>query len=361
MARGIGNRQKRIVAPRRVRGGERGVGKTRGRNAARPLRAEAQRRVLLLHEEVVAAYLPALRSFLPGWAFLVIPKDGDLPAGAQQTEVYLRFWDGRGGERLERLLDQAPNLQWVHTPSAGVDRLPLDRMAARSVRLTNGRGIHDVPIAETVFAYLLAFAKKLGEHRRFQKEHRWRQLRLGELSGKTLLLYGYGSIGREIASRARAFGLSVEAVRESGRAEDGLAAVYRPEDLVRAVARADIIVVAAPLTPRTRGSFGRPIYAAMKQGCWFVNVSRGQIVDEDALLEGLSRGRPECAALDVFAAEPLPEQSPLWDLENVWITPHDAWSSPHAKARSLELFVENLKRYLAGRPLRNQVDLERGW
>jgi phosphoglycerate dehydrogenase-like enzyme len=361
MARGIGNRQKRIVAPRRARGGEREFGKMRRRSASRPAHAKAQRRVLLLHEEVAAPYLPVLRSFLPGWTFLVIPKDGDLPAGAQQTEVYLRFWDGRGGERLERLLERAQNLQWVHTPSAGVDRLPLDRMAARGVRLTNGRGIHDVPIAETVFAYLLAFAKRLGEHRRSQKEHRWRQLRLEELSGKTLLLYGYGSIGREIASRARAFGLTVEAVRESGRAEGGLAAVYRPGDLTRAVAGADIIVVAAPLTPGTRGAFGRPIYAAMKQGCWFVNVSRGEIVEEGALLEGLSRGRPAYAALDVFAAEPLPEQSPLWDLESVWITPHDAWSSPHAKARSLELFVDNLKRYLAGRPLRNKVDLGRGW
>jgi phosphoglycerate dehydrogenase-like enzyme len=361
MTRGIGNRQKSIVTPRRARGGERAPRRTPGRSPVPGPRTPTVSRVLLLHEEIAQAYLPALRPLLPGWTFLRIGKGGGLPAGAEHTEVYLRFWDGRGGERLERLLDVASRLQWVHTPSAGVDRLPLERLAARGVRLTNGRGVHDLPIAEAVFAYLLAFAKRLSEHRRAQEEHRWQQLRLEELSGKTLLLFGYGSIGRMVAARARAFGLSVEAVRESGRAERGLTAVYRPDELARAVAGADIVVVAAPLTPRTRRAFGSPIFAAMKEGAWFVNVSRGEIVDEDDLAEGLGRGRPAFAGLDVFAAEPLGPDSRLWDLGNVWLTPHDAWSSPRTRGRSLELFVDNLKRYLAGRPLKNQVDLGRGW
>ena len=354
----IGNRQKRIVAPprpARTRRPAAAAGHSRPR-AARP----AATLTLLLHESHAAAAGHALKSALPGVELLEV-KGSELPPGAERTRVYLRAWEGGSAIALRKLLEVAPDLAWVHTPSVGIDHLPLAEMERRGIVLTNGAGVHTIPLAESVLAFLLARAKRAGEHLANQRARRWEDLPLGELSGERLLLFGYGSIGRAIGGRARAFGMSVSAVRRSARREKGLAEVHPPSALGEAVSRADAVVIAAPLTEETRGAFDARIFSAMKEHCHLVNVSRGEIVVEADLVEGLRRGRPAFASLDVFAKEPLSSDSPLWDLPNVAITPHDSWRSPHTKARSLELFMENLRRYLAGRPLRNRVDYRRGY
>jgi len=216
-------------------------------------------------------------------------------------------------------------------------------------------------LAEAVLHGLLARAKRAREHLENQAAGRYEKLQLDELNGRTLLLFGYGSIGREIARRASAFGMRVIAVRKSGRRERGLARAFSPRELPAALSLADAVVLAAPLTAGTRGVFSAEVFAAMKDDCHFVNVSRGELVREEDLVEGLRRGKPAFASLDVFEREPLAPESPLWRLPNVRITPHDAWSSPRTRARSTELFLANLRSYLGGRPLRNRVDPERGF
>lgn len=354
----IGNRQKRVVAPPRPAPARKApAGRPRFRPpAARP----AATLTLLLHEAHAAAAGPALKSALPGLELLEV-RGSELPPGAERTRVYLRAWEGGAAIVLNKLLAAAPDLAWVHTPSVGIDHLPLAEMERRGILLTNGAGVHTIPLAESAMAFLLARAKRAAEHLANQKARRWEDLPLGELSGERLLLFGYGSIGRAIGERAKSFGMSVAAVRRSGKREKGLAEVHPPTELCEAVSRADAVVIAAPLTEATRGAFDARVFAAMKENCHLVNVSRGEIVVEADLVEGLRRGRPAFASLDVFAKEPLPPDSPLWELPNAAITPHDSWRSPHTRARSLELFVENLRRYLGARPLRNRVDYRRGY
>ncbi len=330
------------------------------RVAPAPPARDARGLTLLLHEAHAAAAGPALRSALPGLELLVA-EGAELPPGAERTRVYLRAWEGGAAIVLRKLLDVAPALAWVHTPSAGIDHLPLAEMERRDIALTNGIGVHTIPLAESALAFLLARAKRTAEHLDHQRARLWEGLPLGELAGQRLLLFGYGSIGRAIADRARSFGMSVAAVRKSGRRDKGLAEVFPPSGLREALSRSDAVVIAAPLTGETRGAFDARAFAAMKEECHLVNVSRGEIVREADLVEGLRLGRPAFASLDVFAKEPLPPDSPLWELPNVAITPHDSWRSPHTRARSLGLFRENLARFVAGRPLRNRVDYRRGY
>jgi phosphoglycerate dehydrogenase-like enzyme len=353
----VGNRQKKVVTPPRPPARRPPHRPTiAGVSAAKPFRACT----LLLHDSYAAAAGAAIRSVSPAIRILTV-EDGRLPPGAEATEIYLRAWEGGAAVILDRLLEEAGNLAWVHTPSVGVDHLPLPRLRQRRIILTNGRGIHTIPMAEAVLAYLLARAKRVEEHGLAQRDHAFEPLALDELFGRNVLLFGYGAIGREIAARARAFGMRICAVRRSGGREKGIERLWRPGSLADAVADADVVVVVAPLTEETRGIFDAPVFSAMREGCHFVNVSRGALAVEEALVEGLRQGRPAWASLDVFETEPLPRESPLWALPNVTITPHDAWRSPHTKTRTVELFLDNLRRFLAGRPLVNVVDYGKGY
>lgn len=316
--------------------------------------------VLLLPESYAEAVAPAARAIAPGLEILCC-RGHDLPAGAQAAEIYLHAWGEGTAALLDRLLEEAPGLRWVHTPSAGINHLPLARMFERGILLTKGTGIHSVPIAESVMAYLLANAKRVREHFQNQQKRRYEQLPLDELAGRSLLLFGYGSIGREIAARARAFGMRICAVRRGGAEEAGLDHVWGPQQLAEAVEGADAVVAAAPLTDETRGVFDARVFAAMKEGCHFINIARGELVVEKDLIEGLRRGHPAVASLDVFEREPLSPDSPLWALPSVVITPHDSWRSPGTKSRAAKLFLDNLACYLAGRPLRNRVDYRLGY
>jgi phosphoglycerate dehydrogenase-like enzyme len=353
----IGNRQKKNVAPR-FRRPELRPASTPPRSRARPSPA---RHVLLLHAPLEALYAPAVWSLDPHCEVLVLREDSALPSGAERTEMYLRWWEGGREKMLSKLLAAAPGLKWVHTPSAGIDHLPLAKLRERKIILTNARGVHSIPLAESAMNFLLARAKRAAEHRENQRARRSEVLKLEELWGRRLLLFGYGSVGAEIAVRARSFGMAVSAVRRRGKRERELVRVYPPGELKAAVSEADAVVVAAPLTEETRGAFHARVFGAMGESCHFVNISRGEIVVEKDLIEGLRRGRPAFASLDVFEEEPLPSSSPLWTMENVVVTPHDSWRSPQTKARNLELFLENFRRYVAGRPMKNVVDYARGY
>jgi phosphoglycerate dehydrogenase-like enzyme len=233
--------------------------------------------------------------------------------------------------------------QQVH--AADLTAEELDRIAFAS-----SSGVHAVPLAEWSLFGILALTKGLPRLLRDKLERRWDHYPMGELTGKTVLVVGLGEIGREVARLANAFGMRVLAVR---RTADAHAA--GPEHLPKLVAEADAVVVTLPLTDETRGLIGREEFARMRDGAILVNVGRGAVVDEEALVEALASGKLAGAALDVFAEEPLPASSPLWELENVLLSPHTAALSIKENERIVELFGENLRRYLRGDVLRSRI------
>jgi phosphoglycerate dehydrogenase-like enzyme len=269
------------------------------------------------------------------------------------AEVYV----GAGVPR-DLLLAAGPALRWAHTTTAGVASFLYPEMLAAPVVLTNSAGIHAAPMAETVLAMILHFARGLDFAVHGQRQCSWSEDRftgaaspVREIAGSQLVLLGYGGIGREVQARAEPLGMQVTALRsESTR---------RP--LEEALQRADYLVIAAPATPRTHHLIGRPELALMQPSAVLINVARGSLVDEQALIETLEANRLRGAGLDVFAREPLPADSPLWRFPNVLITPHVSAVSRRFWDRQLELILDNLARYQQGTPLRNVVNKTRGY
>jgi len=277
-------------------------------------------------------------------------------------------------------LELAPGLRWVQLHSAGADHLLDHPILGSDVVITTTSGIHATPIAEYVLASMLAYRWRVPLWTSCQRESRWPSERWNlfarpELRGSTLGVVGYGSIGREVGRLGKAFGMRVLAVRRStGRADQGYAVdgtgdhegtiperFYAPEELQEMLPECDYVVVALPLTMATRHVIGEPELRAMKPSAYLVNIARGGLIDEAALVRALREGWIGGAGLDVFDEEPLPADSPLWELDKALISPHVAAFSPHYDRRAVELFAHNLARYLAGEPLLNQVDKRKGY
>jgi phosphoglycerate dehydrogenase-like enzyme len=278
------------------------------------------------------------------------------------------------------LLRAGPGLRWVHSGAAGVGASLSAEMLDRDVVFTNSAGIHGPPVAETVLAYLLAFARGLDVAMAGQARRRWEADALGdrrspvrELGRSVVGIVGLGGIGREVARRARALGADVVAVRrrsvgqgtgggaDAGEVDGGAELLTGPAALRRLIERSHYVVLSLPETRETRGLIGKDQLRWMREDGVLVNVSRGGLVDEEALLVALREGRIRGAALDVFSTEPLPPEHPLWDAPNLLITPHTSGYSHHFWERELDLIRENLNRYLAGRPLVNVVDKRAGY
>jgi len=264
------------------------------------------------------------------------------------------------------LLELAPKLRWVQTTSAGVGPL-VERLGLTEsdVIVTTSSGVHARPLAEFVFMALLTHVKELDRLRADQQAHRWERFCSGELDGKTLAVVGPGKIGRQVAAIGRAFGMRVLGLGRSGgpaRARElGFDELYTRPDLHEMLGQADAVVLCCPHTPETEGMIDRAAFAAMRPGVIFVNISRGQVVDEAALLDGLSAGKIVFAALDVFRKEPLPPESPFWDLPNVLINPHSASTATSENGKITDIFCHNLRCLLDGRPkeMRNVLDKRR--
>ena len=273
-----------------------------------------------------------------------------LVAGA---EVALGF-PNESPARLAWLVRTAPGLRFVQCMYAGAGQ------QVRAARLTpeelgrvafaSSSGVHAVPLAEWSLFGILALTKGLPRLLRDKRERRWDHYPVNELPGKTVLVVGFGEIGREVARLAQAFGMRVLAVK---RAADDTAS--GPDRLDDFVAEADAVVVTLPLTDETRGLIGRDTIARMRDGAILVNVGRGAVVDEEALVEALASGKLAGAALDVFAEEPLPAASRLWELDNVILSPHTAALSLRENERIVDLFAENLRRYLRGDELLSRI------
>jgi phosphoglycerate dehydrogenase-like enzyme len=277
-------------------------------------------------------------------------------------------------------LDLAPGLRWLQLHSAGANHLLDHAIMESDVAITTVSGIHATPIAEYVLASILAHRWQVAMWTHCQREGKWPSGRWDlfarpELRGSTIGIVGYGSIGREVGRLARAFGMRVLALRRTaGRAKQGFVGkqtgdaegsipeqFFHPDTLHEMLSQSDYVVVTLPLTRETVHFIGEAELRAMKPTAYLVNVARGAIVDEAALVQALRQGWIAGAGLDVFEQEPLPATSPLWNLENVLISPHVAGFTPRYDERATALFAENLKRYLAGEPLLNLVDKARGY
>jgi len=310
-----------------------------------------------------ATAMERLRREFPDVAF-ESPRDrADADRALSAADIVL------GGAVRRDNFGAAKRLRWIQVTAAGVGHLLFPELVESDVVVTNGRGIHAVAMAEHTIGVILAFVRKLHLARDEQHRRRWTQKEmwagapeLGELGGRTLGLVGLGSVGAAIALRARALGLRVVAVRRNPKPDPGPAdEQWGPERLPDLLARADFVVLAAPLTAETRGLIGREQLARMKPGAFLVNLGRGKLVDEDALVECLREGRIAGAALDVFRAEPLPAASPLWDMPHVIVTPHVSGLGPRYWERSVDLFARNLRAFSAGEPLVNVVDKRAGY
>jgi D-2-hydroxyacid dehydrogenase (NADP+) len=264
----------------------------------------------------------------------------------------------------------AKRLRWIHSPAAAVHQLLFPELVNSDVLLTNAREVHGPVVAEHVIAQIFALAKKIPQAIRFQQQHIWAQdpmwkekPRPREVAGATLGVVGLGSIGHEVAKRASGLGMRVIAVREHSHrgAPEGVIAVFAPAQLDELLAQSDYVVLAAPLTPRTRALMNPHRFSKMKSEACLINVSRGPLLDEAALVDALGEGRIAGAALDVFVKEPLPADSPLWNLENLLITPHTAAVTEKLWERHYTLIAENLRRYLAQQPLLAVVDKRKGY
>lgn len=287
-------------------------------------------------------------------------------AAVRGAEVYMGF--GFPEPLLAAAREGGDALRWVHSAAAGVGGSLYPAMRESEVILTNSAGIHAPPMAETVLGMILHFARGLDFAVAAQRERRWGKpafegadTPVREVAGTTLGLVGFGGIGREVARRARALGMEVLALRRSGAPAEGVEVLTGEAGLEELLRRSDHVVLALPETRDTRGLMDAGRLAAMKEGAVLVNVARGGVLDEEALAGALRSGRLRGAALDVFRKEPLPSDSPLWEIPNVLITPHVSATSRGFWRREIDLVVENLRRYLAGERLRNEVDKLAGY
>jgi D-2-hydroxyacid dehydrogenase (NADP+) len=260
------------------------------------------------------------------------------------------------------IVARAPKLRWIHAQSAGVERFLIPEIIESSILLTNSRGIHGVQVSETVFMMLLMLTKRAHLFLRQQRERTWQRTTPGVLDSKTLGILGLGILGREVARKGKAFGMKVIALEAADTVQtDDVDRIFPPTQLKDLLSRSDYVVVTLPLTVETRKLIGPEELRAMKKTACLVNVARGGIIDEDALAIALSEGLIAGAGLDVFAAEPLPPDSRLWELPNVIITPHIAGDREDYNVLAVNLFCGNLRRYLDGQPLINVVDKKKGY
>jgi len=313
-----------------------------------------------------------IRAAAPGARLVTLSREGLADGPIDDAEVLLLGWLTR--DALDRLLARAPRIAWIHSASAGVEHVLRSAARDRGVVITNARGVFSEPIAEYVVMMILAVSRRLPQLLELQRERTWQPLEGTEMRDLTVGVVGLGSIGRSVAARAASFGSRVVATRRhaatgstggAGSAAEtvppGVEVIGGPEALPGLLGQADFIVLAAPLTRETENLIDARALAGVKPGAWLINVARGALVDDRALLRALRDGPLGGAVLDTFREEPLQSSSPFYDLPNVIVTPQTAWSSGRVLDRSVELFCQNLVRYVAGQPLENVVDPGAGY
>lgn len=305
----------------------------------------------------VAEYGATLAALAPGYDLVAVSAGARVEADdLERIEVAFYSPDlfPEGRREFFGAATRAPNLRWLHTMSAGVDHPIFGEIQAGGARLTTSSGAAAPAIARTVAMYLLALSRGLPDLLRSQAAHEWTPRPFVDVDGQRIGVVGQGPIGLEVVRLAAALGMEPIGMRRRVQGTEPCE-TWPLERFAELATSVDALVLALPLTPQTAGILSREVIDAMKPGAVVINVGRGELVDEPALAEALASGRLGGAGLDVFVQEPLPPESPLWDLPNVIITPHSSAATPRTSLRAIEIFLANLRAYVAGEPLRNEV------
>ena len=299
-------------------------------------------------------YRPLLDGAAPGVEIRTAEDRAALAAAIGGADVV-------AGDVPEELFGTAGRLRWVHSWAAGPNRQLYPAMVDSPVVLTCSKGNGAIPLAEHAVMLMLLLNRSALRWLRAQDERRWDAFTHGELNGLTCGILGLGHSGQDLALKAKAFHMRTTGVRRHPQPTPNVDQVYAPQDLHEFLAGADFVVVTAPLTPETRGMLGEPEFQTMKATAYYICFSRGGLADDAALERALREGWIAGAGLDAHSDEPLPADSPFWDLPNTIVTPHNGATTAGTRRRGVEIFLDNLRRFQAGEPLRNVVDKELGY
>ena len=286
----------------------------------------------------------------------------DAFAHAVSNAEVILHWSG-DRETLRQVFLASPALRWVHSRNAGLDGMLFPELIASPIPLTNGSGVFSQSLGEFALAAILYFAKDFGRMMRNQRSQRWEQFDVDEIAGQTVGTVGYGDIGRAVAMRAEAMGMKVLALKRHAPAQGDplIKQFYAPPQILEMLALSDYVVVAAPLTSETRHMVSEAEFAAMKPSAVVINVGRGPVIDQAALVRALAAGKIRGAGLDVFEQEPIPAGDPIWSLDNVLISPHTADRTATWLNRAQQFFLEQYQRFCKGQPLENVVNKRLGY
>jgi len=317
-------------------------------------------RKIVITQNLKQEYIDKIKGIIPEWDVIASKEPEVWKKHAKEAEVVA----GWRKELADYCLTSGSKLQWLQTWSAGVDSLPLEKLQSKNINVTSANGVHAYPISETIFALMLGLTRKIHTYVKNQQTKIWDHAHLSlEIHEKTIGVIGVGEIGRETAKIAKAFGMTVLGVRHSGKPSDFVDEMYTPDQLDQVLPKCDYVVVTLPHTQETHHLFGEQQFNQMKPSAFFINIGRGEIVIEEELISALQEGTIAGAGLDVFETEPLSTESPLWEMENVIITPHTSGATEHYNKRVVEnILIPNLKTYLTGQtPSINLVNFRKGY
>ncbi|MBS4191927.1 D-2-hydroxyacid dehydrogenase [Bacillus sp. FJAT-49705] len=318
------------------------------------------KRKMIITQNLDQDLIDSIKEIVPDWE-LVIGKDQTIWRDHLKEAEIIAGWKK---DLAEYVFNNDSKLRWVQSWSAGINSMPLEELNSHHIQLTSANGVHSFPISETIFALMLGLTRKINTYVKNQQSRTWHHSGLKlELHGKTMGLFGVGAIGKETAKIAKAFGMNVLGFRRSGHPEENVDTMYKLDQMNDVLPDCDYVVITLPLTKETKLLFNKEQFNLMKPSSFFINIARGDIVVEADLIKALQEEKIAGAGLDVFEKEPLRENSPLWELENVIITPHTAGSTEHYNKRVIEdIFIPNLKSYLKGDELPiNLVDYVKGY
>ncbi len=305
-------------------------------------------------------HLAVLRERFPDVRFVHLATDGEVPEEGQGARALLRA--AMTKEALSKTLRSVPSIEWFHTSTAGFDWVMVPEIEERNLTVTRSAASYSIPIGEYAIGAMFLLAKRFPALLKAQAERTWTAPDPDEIGGKTVGIVGAGAIGGEVARHAKCLGMRVIGTKRTPEALPDYDLVLSPSELPQVLEASDFVVLACPLTPETRHMLGEAEFRQMKPTAYLINVARGALVVESALVKALEQGWIAGACVDAFEQEPLPPDSPLWALENLVITPHSSFRSPRNMERVLSEFMINLDHYLKGEPLENRLrDLTLGY
>lgn len=314
--------------------------------------------IILLMRTISDDYLQTLKKAAPGYQLVTAEESSTI--NLDDVEIIISWQDDLGNKILASPTSQ---LKWVQVYSAGVDDLPLDKLKEKKILLSNASGVHGIPISETVIGILLSHYRGLHLASINQLDGKWvNRIKVTELSGQSLLIVGTGAIGRQLAKVATVLGVNVYGINRSGYPLENFINTYPQADIDRVLPEMDIVINILPLTPETHYFYDTDRFQVMKDGVVFINVGRGPSVNTASLIEACQSEKVGFAGIDVFEEEPLPVDNPLWQMENVLITPHISGKTTQYTARFFDILIDNLLEYVkTGQLVRNQVQIDQGY